>query len=571
MVGMKSYNPFLLPKRCSSLNSREEFGRKNIKDWIDDLPVGDVDKASFELRTKLDSLNHLEVPPVHRFEILELLQPTIGFILDSLCKECTAGVVPLSIERRMAADLRQDLLLQVVKAYKTVLSQFHDATVTGQMLHKSARAEALRHAMFYLGETILHSFITYQTCLESTWKELHGIYYYSVINELQTTKYAEAATNRLGHLGIEDLYKQILLLALANPHSMQCGEAEKVYKILEEWVPLVNLVPIKGNIAAESYFLIDAKSDQMPCNPNLCERENIAIGWYLITEDLEKMLAEEVAAAEEAQVKMRPTDAGVLRLMKRLEDAWALQIRSRGLRSSAPGMVELICGLDSLYLAHDGERGRQGLSGQRLDSMRPGYHTIGSSMLADDEYLIEVEPGVLGLPQIDPEMTFSQDMSDLDAVVGKQCITTDVSENGYGLNWPDSGDGGTHVGELVGVNTIGNNGQDSDLSLGVVRWMFAEQPGFLGMGVELLGGNVKPVILQRKQMGSEQAENIKGFIQNTRGETPSKLIASPFYVNKEDQYKVIAGGVETPVGLTNIVDCTDSFVRFEFERLSAVS
>lgn len=570
MVRIKNYNPFLLPKRYGSPNSREEFSRKSIKEWIDDLPIGDIDRASFDLRAKLDSLNHLEIPPVHRFEILELLRPSIDFVLASLCTECADGVVPLSIRRRMAADLRQDVLVQAVKSYKTVLSQFHDATITGQLLRKHARSEALRNSLFYLGETILHSFITYQTCLESTWKELHGIYYYSIVNELQTTKDAGTTTKRSDHPGIEDLYKQILLLALANPNSMLCGEAEKVYEILKGWTPLVDLVPIKKDFAAESYFLIDAKSDGMPCAPNLCKKEKIAIGWYLVTDNLEKMLTEKVAKAEMSNTNMRPTDVGALRLMKRLKGAWSLQIRSREFRNSASGMVELICGLDTVHMAHGGARLSQSLLGEPLSegvSLRPGYHTICPSILDNNEYLIEVEPGVL---QADSKMAFGQKMSDLDIVVGKQCITANVSESGCCLNWPDSGDGGTHVGELVGVNPISNNGKESDLSLGVIRWMYAEHPGFLGMGVELLNGHVEPVILQRKQVGSERAENINGFLQHNGDGSSSNLIAPPFYVDKGDQYKVITDGEEIPVDLTNIVDGTDSFVRFEFEQLSVV-
>ncbi len=569
MVRTKAYNPFLLPKRCSSPNSREEFSIKGIKEWIGDLSLGDFDRAPFDLRAKLDSLNHLEIPPVHRFEILELLRPSVDYVLDSLSTECTDGEVPLSIRGRMAADLRQDILVQVVKSYKTVLSQFHDATITGQMLHKHARSEALRYSLYYLGETILHSFITYQTCLESTWKELHGIYYYSVVNELQASKDTESKGEESDYLGAEDLYKRTLLLALANPNSMLSGEAVKVNEILKEWAPLADLVSIKKNVAAESYFLIDAKSDGMPCAPNLFKEEKIAVGWYLVTDGLEEMLAEKVADAEISIIKMRPTDAAALRLMKRLKGSWSLQIRSRELRSSVSGMVELICGLDTLHLAHGGARLSQTLLGESLSenaSLRPGYHAIDSSILDSGEYLIEVEPGVL---QAGSKIAFGHEMSDLDIVVSKQCITTNVSENGYCLNWPDSGDGGTHVGEIVGVSHVNEEGMESDLSLGVIRWMYAEHPGFLGMGVELLSGDVEPVILQRKHIGSEQTESIKGFLQSSKSGRSANLIAPPFYVDQGDQYKVITDGEETPVDLTNIVDSTDSFVRFEFQPLAA--
>ncbi len=568
MASPKSFNPFLLPKRHSSPESREEFSRKSVKEWVDGLPVGDADNVAFDLYSKLDRLNRLEISPANRFDVLGLLQPCIDFVLDSLKRECAEGAVPLGIKRRMIADLRLDILIQVIKAYKTVLSQLHDATITGLLFHKHTRSESLRKAMFYLGATLLHSYITYRPCLKYTWKELHGIYYYSVVNELQTTKNSEAKMEMSDHLGIEDLYKQILLLALANPNSMLSGEAEKVNDTLMEWVPLVELLPIKGAVTGESFFLIDAKSDSMPCAPNLCKKEKITVGWYLVTDHLEKVLEEKVSA-EAVRNNMRPTDAGALRLLKKLKDAWSQQIRPRELRNRTAGMVELICGLDSLHLAHGGEMLARAVSEQPLTvaaSSSPGHHMIDMSILDNDEILIEVEPGVLELQSIYRD-TSDYPKMEASRVDGKECIATNRSENGYCLNWPDSGDGGTRVGELVGVNPINGNEEASDLSLGVIRWIHAEQPGFLGMGVELLNGPVEPVILQRRQKGAKQAESIKGFLQRAEGGISFKLIAPPFYVTREDQYKVITDNEEIPVDLTNIVDSTDSFVRFEFEQL----
>ncbi len=568
MADTKRDNPFLLPKRHSSHKYRDEFSRKSIKGWADDLSIGDVDKAALDLYSKLDRLNQLEISPANRFEILELLQPSISFVLDSLKKRFAHGTIPLSIGGRMVANVRQDILVQMVKAYKTVLAQLHDATITGLLFHKHTRSESLRRALLYLGETLLHSYMNYQPLLKYTWKELHGIYYYSVVNELQSAKDSETREEVSAQPGIEEMYKQILLLSLANPNSMLCGEAEKVNDLLKDWTPFIELVPIKRAVTAESFFLIDAQSDTMPCAPNLCKKEKIALGWYLVTDSLERVLSERVAAADAMRSNMRPTDAGALRLMKKLIDAWSQQIRPREIRNRTAGMVELICGLDSLHTAHGGEMLSQTVSGYELPtaSSSPGHYVLDSSLLDNDEVLIEVEPGVLELQRVYNGSSRQQIKESM--VEGKECIITNKSEKGYCLNWPDSGSGGTRVGELVGVNSINGEGNMSDPSLGVIRWMYAEQPGFLEIGVELLNGQVEPVILQRRQKGAKQADSIKGFLQRAEGERSYNLIAPPFYVAKHDRYKVITGSKEIPVNLTNIVDSTDSFVRFEFEQLS---
>lgn len=572
VAGIASDNIFLLPKRHSSFKSRDEFSRKKVKQWVAGLAVGDAGKTSLVLYEKLDRLNSLEITPVHRFELLSLLQPPLDFALDTLKQSCMGGVAPLGIELRMAADLRMDIMVQIVKGYKTVLAQFHDATITGQLLHKNTRAEALRSALFYLGEILLHSYMTYQSCPAYTWKELHGIYYYSVVNELQMARRTHGNDERQDRLGIVDLYKQILLLSLADPNSMLRGEVERVNSKLKNWLPLVDLVPIKGAVTAKSIFLIDAQSDEPPCAPYLSKKDKLDAGWYLVTDKLKRMLKKRLAVAEASRLQginiTRPSDAGTLRLLRKLRASWSQQIRSREVRDHASDVVEVICGLDSLYRIHGGDRlagsdPKRAVAG--AEPYPPGQQKIDSAILDDTEVLIEVGPGVLELHRVKEEAIRQAETERSDVAV-KECITTNVSENGYYLNWPDTGEDGARVGELVGVNPIPGNGDLSKPNLGVIRWMTLGQAGFLGMGVELLHGLTEAVILQRRGKEEKAAEYIKGFLQYEKGSGSVSLIAPPFYLGEKDRYRVISTGREISVDLTNIVESTDSFVRFELER-----
>jgi hypothetical protein len=332
----------------------------------------------------------------------------------------------------------------------------------------------------------------------------------------------------------------------------------------------VELVPAKKAISAGSYFLIDAQSDEMPCAPNLWKKGAIAVGWSLVTDNLEKMLDQKVAEVEGSSKNMRPTDAGATRLMKKLRDAWSQQIRPREIRNDTSGMVEVICGLDTLHQAHGGEEIsdvalREPLLNAAL--CNPGYHAVGSNLLDNEEVLIEVEPGTLELYKFGDSVSCHKSKADKIRVEGKECVATNKSENGYCLNWPDSGDGGTHVGELVGVNPKGSNGDAVELSLGVIRWMSADQPGFLGMGVELLNGLFEPVMLYRKRRGWKSTEVIKCFLQYAESGGSVSLIAPPFYVADDDRYRVVTNNNEMPVDITNILESTDSFVRFQLEKV----
>ncbi|MCP4996423.1 MAG: hypothetical protein GY934_22010, partial [Gammaproteobacteria bacterium] len=519
MASIKRDNLFLLPKRHSSPRAEDEFGLKTVKNWADNMSIGDIGRLSHDLSHKLERLNRLDIPPLERFEILELLQTPLHFVLDTLRQNCTEDHIPLSTKGHLAADMRLELMVQAVIGYKIVLSQFHDDSITGFLMHRHTRSEALRSALFYLGEILLHSYVVFQPCLNYVWKELHGIYYYSVSNELHIVKSGAATGDKSGRLNIEGLYKQILLLALANPNSLLRGEVEKVNFALGQWTAATELISIKEPVWAKSFFLIDAQSDAMPCAPNLSSKEKIDVGWALITDDLDRLLGQKIKVVESTQMrskKMRPADAVSKRLMIKLRAAWTQQIRSREVRSHTSGLVEVVCGLGPLYTLHGGGHFANTSEQQRRSRpfvSRPGHTEVDSVVLDSDEVMIEVDPNILGGRGVTKIEADALELPEA-RVHRKECVTTNKSENGYYLNWPENGDSGTHVGELVGVNPVGDKQNEVGVNLGVVRWMHVERPGFLGMGVELLSGWVEPIILQRKRKGAAKAESMKGFLQH---------------------------------------------------------
>ncbi|MEJ2529052.1 MAG: hypothetical protein P8Z39_02925 [Gammaproteobacteria bacterium] len=564
MAGVIRDNPFLLPKRLRSARSGDDFSIKNLREWVDALPIGDTNRISNELYVKLEWLNQADIPPVDRFEILGLLQTPLNFVLDTLKRSCVENVFPLHAQSRVDADLRLDILIQAAIGYKIVLAQFHDDSITGFLLHKHIRAGALHSALYYLGEILLHSYIVYQPCLDYVWKELHGIYYYSISNELHMEKPVVLNGEDEQKLDITELYKQILLLALANPYSLLRGEADRVRDALTRWVTAAELASIKEPVWAKSFFLLDAQLDAKPCAPNICQRENIDIGWALITDNLVSLLEREIKLAKTAHMrgrKLRPADAVSERLLTKLKSAWTQEIRSRGVRSNSADMVQVVNGLEPLYRMHGGEvlvRGGNRPSDDRQLATDAGYARIDSVLLDKDEILVEDSLGTLQDRKMDRlEMPLME-------IGHKECISINKSDNGCYLSWPEDGEIGTHVGDIVGVTPLGGGGAGKDVNLGVIRWMRVEQPGFLGMGVELLNGMVEPIILQRRSKDSKQVESLKGLLCHESDNSVS-LIAPPFYVDADDHFRVITSEERRPIELSRIVESTDSFVRFQFE------
>ncbi len=309
-------NPFVLPERLNPTKLEDEYDHKGFKQWVSDLPLGNVSSAARALHAELGRMNQLEMSPVERFEALELLLSSIGFVLGKLRVHYTSTPIPLSKKNRLVARLHLELMVRVIIGYKTVLAQFHDDSFTGYFLHKRTRVEALRRLLYFLGEVLQHEYSIYNADPKFVWKEIHGVYYYAVRNELMGSEAETTEGDPCGPLGLEGIYKQILLLALANPNGLLRGEVRKVNNMLPNWLPEVELLPLAGNVSTASIFMVDAQNDASPCMVREGNREQVKSGWILDASKLDELLQWEINSIKgDGEAQLRPTDVVAMELL----------------------------------------------------------------------------------------------------------------------------------------------------------------------------------------------------------------------------------------------------------------
>jgi hypothetical protein len=579
-------NPFALPPRSAgSASDGAEYDRKEFKQWVEDLPIGHVGQTSRDLHKILDRLGVVNITPIERFEALEMVQPPLRFVLDALTGHYLLDPLPLPKRERLIARLRQDLMVKCVVAYKVVLEQFHDESFTGYLLHKHARAEALRRVLFYLGQLLLHSYQLYQEVPPYIWREIHGIYHYAVENELyQRDPLRENGTTEPDALSAEGLYKQILLLALAGPYQLMKGDVQKVYSALKKWVAAVDLIPLKGQPVTDTGFVVDVLSDHPPSPYGSQSRKQISNGWLLGTERLHKVLDTALQdAAEGSQLgAARPIQAaGNLSadLVAKLALVWGLGLTRRGKRSGVSGKILMTCGIEAMYASLGGEL-QPNMTEQRLGfkvtSDEEPMDSLAGQHLARDEYVIDAGSD-LNLKVAEPEPG-SQTVTERAAeepetakVCTKICTIVDHSSNGYHLTFSGGGDSRVRVGELVGLRSASaDNSKQGGWRLGVIRWLQAQKAARLAFGVEMFEGEIKPISIRRERAGSSVIDYWCGF-QEQREDGRSTLILPTFYATDGDRLYLSHNGDAQTIRLQQALQRTDSFVQLWYEELSGAS
>lgn len=568
----KKRNPFDLPERYAASSLEEEYDRDEFKQWVDNLPIGNVGQTARKLYDAITKLGRLDISPLERFEALEFIRTPLSHVLESLASHYVLDPLPLPKREGRIAKLRHELLIRTVVAYKVVVDQFNDESFTGHLLHKRAHTEAIHRVLFYLGSILLHSYQLYQRAPSYIWGEIHHIYRYAVENELHGKEVLSEDAEADETLSAEDLYKQILLLALAGPYRLLKGEVVKLYSALKRWASVVEIAPLRKSVDAGSCFAVDANADQPPVRANADALKSLSEGWLLITDELERHLEMEIGEiqeGEEPRGAMRPKMAqGKIsgELVAKLMLAWGMGSSRSVERSESPGQVVMACGLEVLYGLMGGEI-RPDFEQRRLGFEVRSEITEDAfgkrKRLEQDEFLVAADEDLTELVEAELEIEPAV-MADPKQICTRVCEIFDRSANGYHLAFSGIGDSRARVGELVGISESSGEKTGKKWHLAVIRWMRMKKSKWLEFGVELLQGDVEPVAITRKRGVGGITDYWCGFLQHM-SDDKTILLMPPFYANNKDKISLAREGRRYEVNLSYALERTDSFAQYLFE------
>lgn len=589
MTNTTKSNPFILPKRSTSGSNSEEFDGEEFKQSISDLPIGNVSQTTRTLHRELKRVNQLDMSPIERYEAIQLMLPALGLMLEKMRGHLVTKAIPLAGEDKLIAKLHLELLVGIVVAYKMVMAQLHDESFTGHLLHKHTRSEALRRALFFLGEILLHEYSAYSTSPKYVWQEIHGLHHYAVINELRPKKKDIDSDHIVGDLTLDEIYKRILLLALTDSGGLLRGEAKRINDTLTDWLPAVSLVPIDQDVSTFPMFAVDATRDAPPYVVTDADLKRIKIGWLLEIKKIDQILEQKLnEIKEKSKGRLRPVDLVPATLYSKLRKRWTPQLVEREERTEVHTTINLTCGVESLHWMFGGWRLQQSIdddSDSTTEVEVEEMYDKSALTVEQDEFLINVDaelyaaiaaetgnvdeqksPSVKNLNDIDDEFISDLISSEHEE---KEYACINQSRRGYCLTWSGEDEYKAHVGELVGINSKDANKTDSSWSLGVIRWMRVQSNGLVGFGVEIFEGDIQAVRLDCYLTDGSIGETVIGFLQKINGSVET-LITKPFFYGDKDKLLLTSADGQVPVVPGKIVECTDSFMRFKVRFDSGV-
>lgn len=290
---------------------------KQVEAWVAALPMANTGECARRIYYALREMNRLDISSHDRFKALEILRTPVYHIAGVLKKHYISQNLPLSPKNQKIAELAIQLNAEMALGYKCVIND--KLSKTFSMLSTNTLTKCIHRAIRYLGNVLMCSYQIYIQHPELVWLQIHRLYLYAEENQLHNTLVKDhIVTESFNDSSIADVYKQMLLLALAGPYRLRQPITETVYQALANWAPHARILPYGEIQAEECAFTINLNTDAAPgyfrgdatVDPTFCRTVDTSELTRVISQSLMNSGASKPVIPEDVQKRLLLTWSG---------------------------------------------------------------------------------------------------------------------------------------------------------------------------------------------------------------------------------------------------------------------
>lgn len=553
---------------------------KKLREWVAGLPMINVGETSRQVFQTLQEISRLQVDASSRFELLEILRPTVHSLSNALAKHYLNQSIMLPDRATKVATLAQAMESHLANGYKLVVLaglEKLDHSKRDVELIKLV-AQAIHRAITEITGNLLRSTQLYLNTPPRLWLELNTLYLLAVHYQLiASIRIADTATQRqIEKSSIEDAYKRALLLSTCKPNKLRQNEIAQIYQLSELWAPLVNLKEFGGS---GELFVFDLSKDAAPTYRSQAQATEAAHVRAIDPTALVERLNELRQVTQTSGPKGMGETALSLGLLTHLIQAWGELSERSFSRVAHEGTLEACLGLTATHYFVSG--------GQDFDIMMMGEQGRFSMAVDSDNLFLKAKP----ITQDRPDDRTGKDVwslafgsADIDAkekalsdkIKGAEapaaryethtCQIVNVSPGGYCIEWSGEVPASVRAGEILGLH---EDDAQPGWSIGVIRWV-KQLPGHgAQLGIEVLAPKAKPCGARVIKKTGDATEYMRTLLlpELKAINRPATLITPA--LTFRSGYKVVLklDGEEIKASLAQQVSATASFCQFEFQLM----
>lgn len=567
-----------LPAQDLSRLSLVSHQPKKLMEWVAALPMMNVGETSRQVFQTLQEIGRLNIDEVMRFELLEILRPTVHALGTALAKHYLNQSVMLPDRATKVATLAQAMQSHLANGYKLVAL----ATLEKLTHHKrdveimKLAAQALHRSISELTGNLLRSTQLYLNTPPRLWLELHTLYLAAVENQMATSlRITDSAHRHTDKSTIEDAYKRALLLATCKPNKLRQGEIAQVYELSELWAPLVSL---KEFSTTSELFVFDLSTDAPPTYRSLAQASDAAHVRAIDPPALVERL-NELKLTIQSGTRAHGEAALSLSLLQHLILAWSELSERSFSRVTHDGTLQASLGLTATHYFMSGGQdfdimmmGDQGRFQMVADSDNPFLKAKPITVHRPDERTgKDVWSLAFGNTDTEPkEREIAEKLQDKQAATASRyeshtCQIINISPGGYCIEWSGEVPAGVRAGEILGLHEESQPGW----SVGVIRWV-KQLPGHgAQLGIEVLAPKAKPCGARVIKKTGDATEYMRTLLlpELKAINRPATLITPALTFRSGYKLVLNLDGEEVKAHLMQQVSATPSFCQFEFQLM----
>jgi hypothetical protein len=459
-----------IPVRASLPPGELETRPKQVKAWIETLPLAQTLESGRLLCAHLAGVNRAKIDLEERLQILDAHRSVALVLLEDLDHIYGRAAQPMARRGCDALALARSLAAELASGYRIVLAE-KAAKRVAFGVKKQLPALTLR-AMQALAAVMRASYKAYAPVPQGAWKEFHQLYVYAeqagIVND---------AGDAEGGTTVAQLYCESLLLALTDPYRLLPGDLDKVVTQIRALRAPVTLAQRRPDTPPGAHFLVPCDTDKPP-KPALSANDDTGgPNWRIF---------DATAIVERLRVRQQAFDSGnisstmtkamtpeALALAARLMTLWGDPPKRAFRRDAVDGSVAICFGVKNIahFVAHDA-----------LADDAAQAHGLREGLTMPLRALPEDEAGRL--------------------IPIHEWAIINHSEGGIKVRRSAGVAQPLAVGEVVGIKAAGV----AAWRVGVARWITVFEDGAMEFGVQFFATAACAVWLQPAQAPNPQAK-----------------------------------------------------------------
>ncbi len=559
-----------------------------ISDWIDALPLANVEEAATSMRDALLRMNRSPIDTETRYQIMEQMRDKALGIDKAMKKLREKTAFQPSERNRQLAALHGNLLQETAHAYKRVLvdllSQGDPSRVPQAMIVTAHRViEALTHEL-------LEAYVAYSPEPEHIWGEVHRIYRFATQAKIHLTPIPSGGQGGTEKETIDHVYRQMILVYLANPYHLMQGEIYTLFGEIDHWIDGCRLAPIPSGQQVAGCLYIDPDQDRPPMYAPANKPAKPINGVSIDVSGASALVSIPIETLEQKRRTEKKGLSLIQRMRRdmlmRLKSAWEARRERAADRLNAFEQVEVMVGLGTAhhFLSGEGEftpertelnvAGGSTGGGMTLGLMNEHQEqwstNTGSQLGTRSSVFGGADLGGADLwdtvfetrkDTLDRTRNYDQQFRQKFQVTSWQQF--DISEGGISLSLGDNPQEKIRVGEIIGYR----KSNDDPWIIGSVRWMQFLPGRGLSIGVRNITGTSVAIggrAVEGTGAGGEYFRMLLTAPLDDPGQSALLAPAAIYYVGTK--ILMVLGEEVSYVHLTELLETTRSFSLFALAR-----